>query len=205
MRVAIYARVSTDDKGQNPETQLIPLREYCQRSGYEVHKEYVDQARAKDYKHRTTWAELQKDARQHRFDAVIVWKLDRAFRSTKECHNQLSEWDERGIKFKSYTQDVIDTTTSMGRFVLAIMAAAAELESSLISDRVTAGMTRARQAGKRLGRTPLSVKKGISSQSIYELLKSGMSIKATAKQLGCSPAYVCKIVPHPSKVAKGEL
>lgn len=132
LKAAIYARVSTDDKDQNPETQLRILREFCARAGWEVTGEYVDQARAKDYPRRIRWQQLNKDARQHLFKVVVVYKLDRAFRHVKECLNCLEDWTERGIAFKCVTQDAVDTTTSMGRFVLQILAAAAELESSLI-------------------------------------------------------------------------
>ena len=152
MRCAIYARVSTDDKEQTPETQLYALRKFCCEAKWEVFHEYVDKARAKDYTHRVAWQQLQKDARQHKFNLVLVFRLDRAFRSVRECLNLIEDWYERGITFKSISEDVIDTTTSQGRFILQIMAAIAELESSIISDRVKAGMARAKSQGKHVGR-----------------------------------------------------
>jgi len=75
VKVALYARVSTDDKEQNPETQLYALRNFCRDASWEIHQEYVDRARAKDYKHREAWQQLQKDARQHKFKAVLVFGL----------------------------------------------------------------------------------------------------------------------------------
>ena len=152
LRVAIYARVSTDDKEQTPETQLYALRKFCKEAEWEVYQEYADQARAKDYTRRVAWQQLQKDARQHKFGLVLVFRLDRAFRSVRECLNLIEDWYERGITFKSISEDVIDTTTSQGRFILQIMAAIAELESSIISDRVKAGMARAKSQGKHVGR-----------------------------------------------------
>lgn len=152
MRVALYARVSTDDREQNPETQLYALRRYCQDADWEIYQEYVDIARAKDYAHRQRWLQLQKDARQHKFQTVLVFRLDRAFRSVRECLNLIEDWHERGIAFKSISEDVIDTTTSQGRFILQVIAAIAELESAIISDRVKAGMTRAKSQGKHIGR-----------------------------------------------------
>ena len=152
MAVALYARVSTDDKNQNPETQLYALKNYCQAAGLEIYQEYVDYARAKDWKRRRSWVELQRDARQRKFKTVLVFRLDRAFRSVKECVNLVEDWYERGITFKSLSEDVIDTTTSSGRFILQIMAAIAELESSIIGERVAAGMARAKAQGKKLGR-----------------------------------------------------
>jgi len=148
IKVAMYARVSTDDKEQNPETQLYALRNFCRDADWQVYKEYVDLARARDYKHRTAWQQLQKDARQHKFKAVLVFRLDRAFRSVRECVNLVEDWYDRGIRFKSVAEDVIDTTTAQGRFILQIMAAIAELESSIIGDRVAAGMARAKAEGK---------------------------------------------------------
>ncbi|MBA7467756.1 hypothetical protein ES707_02977 [subsurface metagenome] len=186
MKVALYARVSTDDKEQNPETQLFALRNFCQDAGWEIYQEYVDYARAKDYKHREAWQQLQKDARQHKFKVVLVFRLDRAFRSVRECVNLVEDWYDRGIRFKSIAEDVIDTTTSQGRFILQIMAAIAELESSIIGDRVAAGMARAKAEGKHIGRKLLDV----SVISIYDELREYSSVGRAAEKLGCSRSYI---------------
>lgn len=186
MKVAVYARVSTDDREQNPETQLYALRNFCRDAGWEIHQEYVDQARAKDYKHREAWQQLQKDARQHKFKAVVVFRLDRAFRSVRECVNLVEDWYDRGIRFKSVAEDVIDTTTAQGRFILQIMAAIAELESSIIGDRVAAGMARARAEGKHIGRKLLDV----SVISLYDALQDSPTVGAAAEKLGCSRPYI---------------
>jgi len=186
VKVALYARVSTDDKEQNPETQLYALRNFCRDAGWEIHQEYVDRARAKDYKHREAWQQLQKDARQHKFKAVLVFRLDRAFRSVKECVNLVEDWYDRGIKFKSVAEDVIDTTTAQGRFILQIMAAIAELESSIIGDRVAAGMARARAEGKPIGRKLL----GVSVITLYDALRDSGKVGPAAERIGCSRAYI---------------
>lgn len=186
IKVALYARVSTRDKDQNPETQLFALRSYCKGFNYEIVAEYVDQASAKDYIKRKQWQELQKDIRQRKFSIVLCYKLDRCFRNVRDCLNALEEWYERGVKFKCITQDSIDTTTSGGKFVLQILAAAAELESSLISDRVTAGMARAKAEGKHLGRQLLN----ISVTDISDTLKKTKAIQKTADVLKCSRAYI---------------
>lgn len=188
-KVALYARVSTGDKEQTPETQLYALRKYCERVEWEIVEEYVDIAQAKDYRKRKAWQKLQKDARQYKFRVVVVFKLDRAFRSVRECENCLSDWQDRNIAFKCITQDVIDTTTAMGKFVLQVMAAAAELESSLISDRVKAGMERARNEGKHLGRPS----KGITLDNIVNALKEGGNISAAARSLKISRASIHRI------------
>ena len=188
MKVALYARVSTDDRAQNPETQLYTLRQFCHDAGWEIYREYVDQARAKDYAKRISWQRLQKDARQHKFKAVIVFRLDRAFRSVRECVNLVEDWFSRGISFKSIREDVIDTTTAQGRFILQIMAAIAELESAIIGERVAAGMARVKAEGRPLGRKLL----GITVTNLYNALQDNSSITAAAKELGCSRSYIHK-------------
>ena len=186
MKCALYARVSTDDRTQDPENQLIPLREYCERSGIVIYREYVDHARAKDHIHRTAWQQLQKDARQHKFKVVLVFNLDRAFRSVRDCVNCIEDWQERNIGFKCLKQDVVDTTTSMGRFALHVLAAAAELESSLFGDRVAAGLARAKAQGKQIGRTMLN----IPVIDIYDRLRLHGNISQAARELSCSRAYI---------------
>ena len=79
MKIAIYARVSTSDKEQNPDTQLLPLRDFCSAQGWEVYREYADQASANDLGHRRAWREMLDDAAKRRFSSVLVFKLDRAF------------------------------------------------------------------------------------------------------------------------------
>lgn len=180
MKVALYARVSTDDKNQDPETQLFALREYCQKSEYEIAGEYIDFARAKDFKRRLQWQKMLKDARQHNFKTVLVFRLDRAFRSVRECVNTVQEWFDNGIAFKSLREDVIDTTTSQGRFILHIMAAVAELESSIISERVAAGIARTKAEGNSFGRK----KKPFDAELVRSLQAQGLSISAIAKQTG---------------------
>ncbi len=209
MKVALYARVSTDDKDQNPETQLFAMRRFCEDAGWEIYEEYVDQARARDYTHRKRWQSLQRDARQHRFKAVIVFRLDRAFRSVKECSNCLEDWTGRGIAFKSVKQDVIDTTTASGRFMLNIMAAVAELESEVIGERVAAGMARAKSEGRTLGRRALL----ISVTDICDSLVRNKNVSWAAKELKetfgqCSRAYIhaqlARFGTTPAEVIEGK-
>ena len=186
MKIAVYARVSRDDKNQDPETQLYALRQFCERAHWEVYQEYVDRARAKDYLQRKQWQQLQKDARQRKFKCVLVFRLDRAFRSVRECVNCLEDWNQRGIAFKSLKEDVIDTTTSSGRFMLQILAAVAELESAAIGERVAAGMARAKAQGHRLGRKMLN----IPVTNIYNSLTKHKRVTASARELKCSRAYI---------------
>jgi DNA invertase Pin-like site-specific DNA recombinase len=189
MKVALYARVSTDDKEQNPDTQLYALRQYCTDAHHAIYREYVDKARAKDYKHRTAWTEMLTDSRLRKFDLVVVFRLDRAFRSVKECVNTVSEWHDRNIGFKSIREDIIDTSTSQGTFILHIISAVAELESSTISDRVKAGMSRSKSQGNRMGRKPLP----LDFVTIRDTLSGCVTVGEAAKQLKCSRPYIYKV------------
>jgi len=115
MKAALYTRVSTDDKSQTSETQLLALRQFCKDAGWEICGEYIDSAQAKDYTNRRQWQQLQKDSRQRNFKAVLVFRLDLAFRSVRECVNCLRDWHRQGIAFKSLEEAVVDTGTSQGQ------------------------------------------------------------------------------------------
>ncbi|MHB8325457.1 MAG: recombinase family protein [Candidatus Dormibacteria bacterium] len=149
-RAGLYARVSTTDKGQDPELQLVPMRELAVTRGWQV-TEYVDHASAADLRGRRQWRQLLEDARSGRIDLVVVWKLDRFARSSLDALTWLQQLDSAGVGFRILTQD-IDTTTSAGRLVFSVLAAVAEMERELIRERVKAGMVRAKAQGKRLGR-----------------------------------------------------
>ncbi len=149
MKVGIYARVSTSD--QIIETQLIPLREYCQRHKYEIHQEYIDQGfSGKDIK-RPAFEELLHDMRQGKLQAVICYKLDRVGRSLKHLINLFEEFTNRGIGFVSLSQN-IDTNTPEGRMFLKMLMVLAEYERELIVSRTMDGLSRALKQGKKLGR-----------------------------------------------------
>lgn len=161
MKVALYARVSTDDKDQNPEVQLVKLREYSQDMDWSVNQEYIDKASAADMMGRTAWKQLMKDAALHRFDILLVWKIDRAFRSVIHAANSLNMLRGYRIGFRSYMEPSIDTTTPHGEFIFNILASVAELERQTISQRVRAGMGYAKEhgtkSGKRIGRKRLPI------------------------------------------------
>ena len=152
-RVAPYARVSTRDKEQDPETQLYALRNYAAQRGWEIVVEYVDQASATDLRGRTAWRGLLEHVRTGGIDLVLVTKLDRAFRSAKDTYDNLAYLDQHKVGFIATTQP-IDTSTSTGKLLLGVLAAVAEFERSLIVERTLEGLSRAKAQGKILGRPP---------------------------------------------------
>ena len=196
MKVAIYARVSTSDKEQNVETQLLPLRDFCLTQGWEVYREYVDMAPANDLAHRIAWRELLDDAAKRRFSVVLVFKLDRAFRSVKHMHDTLAAWELVGVSFKSLREQ-FDTSTALGRLLLNLLAALAEFELELIRERVKAGMDRARRQGRRIGRPKVTDRRDFSRRfgDILERLNGGdISRRQAAKELGIGYATLKRLL-----------
>src|ERR687893_299978 len=179
LRAGLYARVSTEDRGQDPETQLRPLREYAGRRGFLVAGEFVDKASGTT-ESRPNYQRLFEAARKRELDVVLVWRYDRFARSTRALVNALGEFKARGVAFISY-QENVDTTTPQGELVFGMMANLAQFESSLIGERVKAGMARAKAQGKRTNR-PLIPE--TTRRKIAELHAQGMSIKRIAKELG---------------------
>ncbi|GAB2713433.1 hypothetical protein GCM10011495_38100 [Hymenobacter frigidus] len=123
-RVALYARVSTLDKGQDPETQLRPLREYAQRRGFAVVEEYVDQASGTS-EERTQYKRIMAAVKKRQLDAVLVWHYDRFARSTQALSNALKKFQRLGVDFISY-QENIGTTTPASELIFHIMASLAQ-------------------------------------------------------------------------------
>jgi DNA invertase Pin-like site-specific DNA recombinase len=196
MKVALYARVSTSDKDQDPLTQLLPLRDFCTAQGWEVYREYVDQAPANDLAHRTQWRQLLDHAAKRRFSVVLVFKLDRAFRSVKHMHDTLTAWELVGVSFKSLREQ-FDTATALGRLLLNLLASLAEFELELIRERVKAGMERARRQGKKIGRPKVTDRKGFSKRfgAILErLLKGDISRRQAAKELNIGYATLKRLL-----------
>ena len=149
MRVGIYARVSTSD--QTTDTQLIPLREYCNRNGYEVVGEYLDDGYSGRDDKRPEFERMLSDMRAGNFDTVICYKLDRIGRSLKHLLNLFEEFQNKKIGFISLSQN-IDTNTPEGRMFLKMLMVLAEYERELIVARTIEGVNRARKEGKTLGR-----------------------------------------------------
>ena len=150
MRAALYARVSTVDHDQNPETQLRLLREHAAARGWDVASEYVDYAGATDLRGRKAWRQLWNDAAA--WDVLVVSKIDRAWRSVLVMLTDVERLEVGGRSFQSVTQPDLHTTGAMGRLLLSIMGAFAEWERELIRERVLEGMARARAEGRPIGK-----------------------------------------------------
>ena len=171
-------------------------RDYGGRNGWEVHLEYVDQASANDLGGRTAWRKLQGEAAKRRFQAVVVWKLDRAFRSVKHMHDTLAAWEMVGVAFKSQREQ-FDTSTPYGRLLLNLLASLAEFELEMIRERVKAGMDRARRQGKRIGRPKVSDRRGFNRRfgAILErLADDSLSRRRAAKELGIGYATLKRLL-----------
>jgi len=151
MIVALYARVSTTD--QSCEMQLRELRQYAQRQSLQIFAEYVDTGFSGAAASRPQLDGLLRDARLHKFDAVLVWKLDRWGRSVAHCVRTIQELVGLGIRFLSPTESIDTGTESpMSKFLLHLFAAFAEMEREIIRERVRAGVRNAKAKGTRLGR-----------------------------------------------------
>lgn len=186
-RTAIYARISTDETRQNPETQLVQLRDYATQRGFKIVGEYIDHASGRNTE-RASYKKLIDTVRKRQVDVVLVFHYDRLARSTIELITRIDEFHRLGVDFISYQQNV-DTTTDIGKLYFTIMAGLAEYESAQIGRRVKAGMERAKAQGKRISRPPLAPR---TRQQIKKLRQQGVPIRKIAEQIGVSKATVQK-------------
>jgi len=182
MHVAIYARVSTVDKGQDVENQLAELRTYCQRMGYTIHREYCDTVSGSKGKAlRPMFDEMMRDSSRAKFQGVLVWSLDRFTREgIAETFGYLAELKAKKVVFISYTEEHFRTTGPTGDILIAIAAWVAQQERKRIAERVRAGIAVAKAKGKVFGRP----KVGFDERLAKKLLDEGMSVSRVAKELG---------------------
>jgi DNA invertase Pin-like site-specific DNA recombinase len=193
-RVAIYARVSTTNHGQDVTLQTRDLREYCERRGFQIVGEYTDIGVSGSKDSRPELNRLMADAKQRRFDAVCVWKLDRFGRSLRHLVNALADIESLGISFVSL-KDNLDLSTPSGRLMFQIIGAMAEFERSLIQERVKAGLRNARAKGKRLGRPKVIV----DTARIAALRAQGLSWAMIGKRVGASEGTVRTVAQQSAK------
>ena len=190
MRAALYARVSTTDKGQNPEVQLSELREFCTRRKWDE-TIFADAGYSGAKVQRPQLDLMMAECRRRKFDVVVVYRFDRFARSLKHLVDALAEFDALGIQFVSVNEQ-LDTTTPQGKLLFHVIAAMAEFERALIRERVRSGLDLARANGKRLGRPPVVA----DASEIRVLHAQGWSTRAIAKRLKLSRRTVGRLVAH---------
>jgi DNA invertase Pin-like site-specific DNA recombinase len=190
-RAALYVRVSTPD--QHVESQLYDLRELAAQRGFEVVHEYEDRGVCGKKARRPGLDALMADARRKKFSVVLVAAFDRIARSTRNFLQVVDELDSLGIEFVSRREGVA-TGDAMGRLFVTIISAIAELERSLVVERVKSGMRRARLEGRRIGRSRLDVNR----QQVIKDRRSGMSLTQVAEKHNISRASVCRLMKEAS-------
>src|SRR5580658_1492431 len=181
MRAALHARVSISNHGQDPKVQLQEIAEYWERRGWKVVGEYADVGISGTKEKRPELDRLLADAHRRKFDSIVVWKFDRFARSVSHLLRALENFQALNIEFVSLTEGV-DTSTPAGKMVFTVLGAVAELERSLICERVRAGLRNARAKGKMLGRPGHS----LDVAKIGALRASGLSWRAVSEKLGYS-------------------
>ena len=190
-RAALYTRVSSVD--QHPESQLLDLRQMAAQRGLEIVQEYTDKISGAKAK-RPGLDQMMADARRGRFDVVLVWASDRIARSVRHYLEVLDELNRLNIEFASFREQ-IDTGGALGRAIVVIIGAIAELERNLIVERVRAGMRRARLEGTHIGRNPLT----LDHEAIHRERCQGQSLRQIAKGHRISTATVQRVLQkHPA-------
>jgi len=187
LRVALYARVSTCE--QSTDSQLLDLKRYTRERGWHIFKEFVDNGISGTKDSRPALNELMNDAKKRRFDTVLVWRFDRFARSTKHLILALEEFRNLGIDFVSY-QENIDTSSPLGSAIFTIISAVAQLERDIIAERVKAGLRRAKENGKKLGRPKVKA----DLDQVKALHSRGFSTRAIAQELGLTKSTAANLV-----------
>jgi len=181
MRVAIYTRVSGQSNRQDTENQALQLREYCERQGWD-YVEYTDR-RSGARADRTAFQQVFEDARLKKFDLVLFWALDRFSREgVTETLNYLKVLDSYGVAWKSFTESYLDSTGMFKEAVIAILAAVAKQEHARLSERVVAGLRRAKREGKQLGRPKVI----IDREKVKTAHSRGLSLRQIGEAFGIS-------------------
>jgi len=195
IRAALYGRISTINHGQDVNMQLRELRDNCERRGWTVAGEYVDAGISGAKDRRPELDRMMADAHKRRFDVVAVWKFDRFARSVSHLLRALDTFRVLGIEFVSLSES-LDTATPTGRMVFTVLGAVAELERSLIVERVKAGLRNAKAKGKRLGRP----KRVVDARRIAELRAGGAGWKKISREMRIGVGTLYRIASEDSKI-----
>jgi putative DNA-invertase from lambdoid prophage Rac len=182
VNVALYARVSTAD--QDCAMQLSELREYCSRRSWPIQKEYIDKGFGGRRVDRPEFLKLMADASRHRFDAVLVWKMDRFGRSLADLTQNIKSLKSYGVRWLSVSQALdTDDSNPASRLLMHVLGAIAEFESDLIRERVKAGLEQARRAGTKSGKAIGRPRRVFRKDEVLRLRAEGVSIREIARQL----------------------
>ncbi len=194
MRAALYARVSTKDKGQDVENQLLQLREFAQRSGWEVVHEYIDHASGKKAT-RDQFQAMFADASKRRFDLVVAWSLDRMTREgIYEAFGHVKRLKDSGVDFVSFTEEMFRTSGPAGELMFAIAAWIAKQERERLVERTKAGMERAKLRGTKSGKSIGRQRAIFNRVEAMRLRAEGKSLSQIAEELGTSRMTVQRAV-----------
>lgn len=193
--VGIYARVSTHD--QTAIQQLESLRDYCNKAGYKIIDEYIDEGESALKQNRPQYLRLLDDARKRKIDMILVYKLDRFSRSLKELVNTMDILKGYGVNFMSYVEKDFDTTTATGQLMFYIVSAFAQFERDMISERTKLKLNHLRSKGVILGRP-----RKADFQSISNLRSQGLSLSQIGREIGCTKSTVSKALKKGNYVEK---
>jgi DNA invertase Pin-like site-specific DNA recombinase len=189
MRVAVYTRVSGKSNRQDAANQSLQLLEYCQRQGWEF-IEYTDRMSG-TRADRAAFVQIFEDARLKRFDLVLFWALDRFSREgTLKTLEYLQRLDTYGVAWKSFTEQYLDSTGMFRDAVIAILATIAKQEHARLSERVVAGLRRAKREGKVLGRKRII----LDREKVRVMHAAGQSVRVIAATIGVSKSLVGNIL-----------
>jgi len=194
-RVAIYARVSTINHGQDAGLQTRELRQFAEARGWTAAGEYIDTGVSGAKDSRPELNRLMADAHKRRFDVVCVWRFDRFARSVSHLLRALETFKALGIEFVSYSEQM-DTSTPTGKMVFTVLGAVAELERSLIVERVKAGLRNAKAKGKRLGRP----KRVVDARRVAVLRAQGAGWKRIAAEMGIGVGTLYRLAREGFKI-----
>jgi DNA invertase Pin-like site-specific DNA recombinase len=200
VKIALYVRISTTDKGQSTENQSAQLRSWAAQQGHEIVEEYADQVSGSGKARRPAFERMMADAAQHKFQMLVFWSLDRLSREGVLATLQhLKRLDDCGVCWKSFTEQYLDSCGVFREAVLAILAAIAKQERVRISERVKAGLDTARAAGRRGGR-----KRSVppeTAQRIREMAAEGCTLDRISAQLRVARSTAHRIAREVERVA----
>jgi len=197
MRAALYTRVSTQHKGQETANQLLQLRECCQAQNWSILREYEDHESG-GKSERTAFQEMLRDAAARRFDVLFFWSLDRLTREgTLATLKYLELLETYGVRWRSLTEPWIDSAGPFRDVIISLLASLAKQERVRISERVRAGLSRAKQYGTRSGKSIGRPQALFQRDRALELRRQGLSWRKIAKIVGVSPTTVRRACQGP--------